>query len=348
MKKQIIQRMLCLKEKEGEELFSQHKRLMAFLKDYFPYAKHEHYLIRTSLPFNFYELFKSLPHERFIHERSKSIGYLEQNAMMAHQWAEEAVDFWMDLVEEEMGYESILGEGYLLSEPLQEDVSSEMSLTYESEASLSSILHKANCYYNGEGIREDRKEALKWYEKAAYLGSIEAMNYVGNIYYMGEAVPRDEALAFKWYKKAADLGSSIAMNYIGNMYYEGRCVPLSFQKAHYWYNKAIAKGNFSAMFNLGYIYYEQHMKRQGVSFEMDLQAAEEGNIEAMYHIAYSYHWGEGTDQDYKAAKQWYEVLAKKGEKAAMIWIAYMYFNGQGVKKNLTEARNWCEKAIKLQ
>lgn len=340
--------MLYLKEKEGEDLFSQHKRLMAFLKDYFPYAKHEHYLIRTSLPFNFYALFKSLPHETFIHERSKSIDNLEQSALMAHQWAEEAVDFWMGLVEEEMGYKSILGEAYLQDEKFQEELSLEVPLNHETEASLSSLLHKANCYYNGEGIREDRKEALRWYEKAAYLGSIEAMNYVGNIYYMGEAVPRDEAIALKWYKKAADLGSSTAMNYIGNMYYEGRGVPLSFEKARYWYNKAIAKGNFSAMFNLGYIYYEEHMKRQGVPFEIDLQAAIEGDLEAMYHIAYRYHWGEGTEPDYSAAMEWYEVLARKGEKAAMIWIAYMYFNGQGVKKNLIEARNWCEKAIKLQ
>lgn len=332
MKKQIILKMLKLKETYGEGLFLEYKRCLAFIKDYFPYAKHEHYLLTISLPLQMYPILKKQNASDSIIVRYEAIKNLQKN-LIPRQWAEEAIDFWIQLVKLDEGEEVMIGEN-----------TGDIDRCLDTNVQV--ILHKAHCYYNGEGIKEDRALALRWYEKAALLGSVEAMNYVGNIYYMGDGVPKNDEMALKWYEKAASLGNSVAMNYLGNMYYEGRGVKSSLEKARYWYNQAIAKANYTAMFNLGYIYCEEHLKQENIDFEKELRSALAGNKDAMYHVAYSYHWGEGIYQNYKEAKRWYECLATQGEQAAMIWLAYMYLNGQGVERSTSEAKSWCEKAIK--
>lgn len=341
MRQQLILKMLELKTKYSEALFLEEKRFLAMIKDYFPYAKHEHYLIAMSLPLHLFETFHKIEEGEYIKARHKAIHILEKEQFIPRQWAEEAVDLWIDLVKRDQGIESI----EMLSQ--RSDFKEENRSCMTLDTSVQVILHKAHCYYNGEGIKEDRALALQWYEKAALLGSVEAMNYVGNIYYMGDGVPKNESLALRWYEKAAHLGSSVAMNYLGNMYYEGRGVPLSLEKARFWYNQAIARANYTAMFNMGYIYCEEHLKTGIEDFELECKRAQKGEISAMYHVAYSYHWGEGIHQDYNEARVWYERLANQGEQAAMIWLAYMYLNGQGVTRSQDKAKEWCEKAIKI-
>ena len=346
MKKQMIAQLIRLKEQYGEAIFSEHKRLLGFMKDYFPFAKHEHYLLKLTLPLALYAKFKSVTVADYLKCRNRHIYQLEKEEGLSHQWAEEAVDFWLDLVKKDLGQEALFSQDHSLEEKLKEATACKQEEPKVFN-NISALLHKANCYYNGEGIKEDRKEALKWYEKAAAMGSVEAMNYVGNIYYMGEGVPKNIDLALNWYLKAAAAGSGTAMNYIGNMYYEGKGVTKDIDEARKWYNQAVARGNYRAMFNLGYIYYEKAISKGKITFEEGLRAAQEDELDAMYFVAYSYHWGLEIAQDYEEAFKWYEKLAGKGEKAAMIWLAYMFFNGQGVEKNLEEAKKWCEKAIKI-
>lgn len=332
MRSQMVSKMLEIKNHYGKEIYGEYKRCVAFIKDYFPFARHEHYLLSISLPLNLYRLLKSQETVDCIKLRYDAIKQLEKQ-LIPRLWAEEAVDFWIQLVKVENGEESLL-------------VAQAKEPNQGLDMSVHAVLHKAHCYFNGEGIKENRTLALKWYEKAAQLGAVEAMNYVGNIYYIGDGVPKDYRLALKWYEKAASHGNSMAMNYLGNLYYEGRGIEVNLEKARYWYNQAIARGNYTAMFNLGYIYCEQHLKQGDVDFDLEMQAALEGNIDAMYHVAYSYHWGEGITQNYEEAKVWYERLANCGQQAAMIWLAYMYLNGQGVERSTSHARQWCEKAIK--
>ena len=49
-----------------------------------------------------------------------------------------------------------------------------------------------------------------WYRKAAEQGDAKAMAYLGLCYECGDGVGLDVAEALKWYRKAADLGSSLA------------------------------------------------------------------------------------------------------------------------------------------
>jgi hypothetical protein len=61
--------------------------------------------------------------------------------------------------------------------------------------------------YNGKGVPEDKKEAVKWYRKAADQGHRSAQYYLGAMYYYGEGVPKDDVEAYKWYSLSAAQGN---------------------------------------------------------------------------------------------------------------------------------------------
>ena len=58
-------------------------------------------------------------------------------------------------------------------------------------------------YDSGEGVPQDRGQALRWYERAAELGDAAGMFNVAVSYDGGTGVPRDGATAARWYARAA-------------------------------------------------------------------------------------------------------------------------------------------------
>lgn len=55
-------------------------------------------------------------------------------------------------------------------------------------------------------------------------------------------------------------------------------------------------------------------------------AAEKGNPDAMYNLAYMYEYGEGMDQDYPTAMSWYRKAIAKGNIPSMIALGIIYQN----------------------
>ena len=53
------------------------------------------------------------------------------------------------------------------------------------------------CYYVGKGIREDKREAVKWYRLAAGQGNAEAQWRLGYCYYVGKGIREDKREAVK-------------------------------------------------------------------------------------------------------------------------------------------------------
>ena len=67
-------------------------------------------------------------------------------------------------------------------------------------------------YAYGEGVPEDKAEAVKWYRLAAAQGEATAQMSLGNAYEYGEGVPEDYIQAYKWYNLAAASGSPVVAN----------------------------------------------------------------------------------------------------------------------------------------
>ena len=57
-------------------------------------------------------------------------------------------------------------------------------------------------YRDGQGVRRDYDEALRWWRKAAEQGVVEAQYALGNIYSGGTGIARDNVLAYMWYSIA--------------------------------------------------------------------------------------------------------------------------------------------------
>jgi len=88
-----------------------------------------------------------------------------------------------------------------------------LSLKQSIEASFNpnSSYAKAEKLYRGVDTPQNSARAAFYYEKAAELGHIQAMNDIGVAYADGDGVRRNDRQAMEWFKKSANLGNSEAM-----------------------------------------------------------------------------------------------------------------------------------------
>ena len=64
----------------------------------------------------------------------------------------------------------------------------------------------------------------------------------------------------------------------------------------------------------------------------------------MCHLGFCNEKGQGCDQNYTKAVEWFEKSANLGNSAAMYNLGKFYKNGRGVTKDLNKAREWFTKA----
>ena len=61
-------------------------------------------------------------------------------------------------------------------------------------------------YQEGQGVEQDFKEALKWFQKSAEQGHADGQTSLGGMYYSGEGVEQDNATSYAWWNIAATNG----------------------------------------------------------------------------------------------------------------------------------------------
>ncbi len=137
-------------------------------------------------------------------------------------------------------------------------------------------------YYNGQGVPQDYKQAVKWYRKAVEQGYAMGQLFLGVMYHNGQGVPQDYKQAVKWYREAAEQGLAVAQGGLGTMYRLGQGVPQDYKQAVKWYREAAEQGLADAQCNLGIMYYE----------------------------------GDGVPQNYKKAYVWFNLAASQGDADA--------------------------------
>jgi hypothetical protein len=99
-----------------------------------------------------------------------------------------------------------------------------------------------NMYDGGRGVKQDYREAIRWYLMAAEQGDADSLSHLGFLYEKGLGVARDENLAAHWYAKAADQGDPYSEACLATMYRDGRGLEQDFQQAASWYAKAADQG----------------------------------------------------------------------------------------------------------
>ncbi len=174
-------------------------------------------------------------------------------------------------------------------------------------------------YDNGEGVRQNDKEAVLWYRRAADQGFAKAQNSLGLAYFKGRGVPQNYAEAVKWYRKAVEQGNALAQNSLGVAYYYGRGVPQNYEEAVKWVRKAVEQGDDLAQFNLGVAYYNG----QGVSHNYEeavkwfRKAMVKGNAKAQNSLGASFENAQGVPQNNVFAYMLFSIAATGGDKEAV-------------------------------
>ncbi len=181
----------------------------------------------------------------------------------------------------------------------------------------------------GDESGPDLYNASMWYQRAADAGHVEAMYFLGNIMRLGPDEFKDPEGAFMMYQKAADAGHDRAWNDVGTCYMNGFGVQKSMNKAREAYLKAADRAfPANAYFNL-YCLYTADENTRNVPEAMKWldKSAQTGFPLACWRYGMHYLYGEGVEQDYKAANRWFKEAAKEDQPGALYELGRMYLHG---------------------
>jgi len=115
----------------------------------------------------------------------------------------------------------------------------------------------ARMYYDGEGVKKDRKVAFIRFKGLANMGYAESESKMGEMYYFGGSVIKDYKKSFKWFLRAAEQDDSYAQSMIGNMYFKGEGVKQNDTEAFRWSylaakkNEAYSQAIVAKLYNEG-------------------------------------------------------------------------------------------------
>jgi uncharacterized protein len=104
-------------------------------------------------------------------------------------------------------------------------------------------------YYNGEGVTQDYKEAVKWFRLGAEQGNRMAQYNLALMYENGQGVTQNYEEAVKWYRSSAEQRIAEAANNLAVMYSIGDGITQDVVYAHMWWNIAAAAGHSIAQEN---------------------------------------------------------------------------------------------------
>jgi len=185
----------------------------------------------------------------------------------------------------------------------------------------------AGMFFEGNGVPQDDKEAVKWYEKAAAHGHVEAQFILGTLYEKGDGVKGDNMLAYKWFSKAADQGHNRAM------------IMLESDKWKNIRTDDLLKDSKDMVQS-----HDDHVPPTGEDVQRYIEKAKDGDIDAQYNLGVIYYHGEGVDRDYDEALSWFHMAAEQDDPDAQYNLGFMYGRGEGIEKDRNLSMQWFNRA----
>jgi TPR repeat protein len=98
-------------------------------------------------------------------------------------------------------------------------------------------------YAQGEGVKQDFREARHLFQKAADQGDDVGQSSLGRCYAGGLGVKQDFVEAGRWWRKAAKQGDASAQFDLGVMHRNGDGVKQDWAEAAQWFRKAAEGGH---------------------------------------------------------------------------------------------------------
>lgn len=237
------------------------------------------------------------------------------------------------------------GKSGLPDMPGQEGI--ERLLKQADEGNVQAQCALGNIFYNGEGVRRNYCEALRWFRKAAEQGYDKAQNILGTLYAIGYEIRiPDYAGALKRYRISERQKNG---NVEVQFYYGSYNIKQDYAEALKWFRKAAGQGCDNAQNNFGILYANGYGVEQDYAEALKWfrKAVEQGNGKAKSNLGDLYRYGHGVEQDYAEALKWYRKAAGQGVAAAWKNLGNMYCRGEGVEKNFVTSAEWYRKYVEV-
>ena len=220
----------------------------------------------------------------------------------------------------------------------------------EAQCSLGAMLFKGN------GVPQDKAQAVEWFRKAAAQGNAMAQNNLGFLCNTGDSVPQDKAQAREWFRKAAEQGLDEAQYHLGIIHFEGDGVPQDLHEAARWLEKAAHQGHKEA-WQLLYHGDEklqaahkdnrkaEYAEQERANREKLIRQAQAGDAEKQYELAESHALSlHGLSPDISQIIFWLRKAGEQNHLQAQTWLARIYYDGEKVPQDKAEAAVWLRKA----
>ncbi len=164
-------------------------------------------------------------------------------------------------------------------------------------------------------------------------------------YLLGIGIPKDEPKAFKLYTELAQTADAKAMNMLGKLYSKGLGTALDESQAIYWFSKAAQNGIIEGIYNIGLLYKERpNTPDFEKAYKYFQTAANLGDAQSTYAVAYMHYKGLGCQQDYTKAASLFGVGAFEGRSNSMYFYGLCFRNGYGLLLNQDSVNYWLKKA----
>jgi len=101
-------------------------------------------------------------------------------------------------------------------------------------------------YYKGQGVKQDKAQAVKYMKKAAEQGHAKAQFLYSVMLFTGDGAEQSVPEAKKWIRKSADKGFAEAQFNLGMMYVNGDNIDKNRAEGVKWLKKAAKQGHPNA------------------------------------------------------------------------------------------------------
>jgi TPR repeat protein len=209
----------------------------------------------------------------------------------------------------------------------------------------------------GNSAKADELFGLKYVMDMRVLRAdpkhVYALHNIGVAFDRGQGVAQDKRQAVLWWRKAGELGLIASQFNLGKCYSEGVGVEKDLQEGVRFYQMAAEHASRSepqvvqAQHNLGTIYGkggEGVQQDLGRAVEWYQKAAGQGYAAAQFNLANKYRAGQGVQQDFEQAAGWYRKAAEQGDADAQHNLGYMHYHGEGMQQDKHQAALWLQKA----
>ncbi|WP_068769019.1 TonB family protein [Termitidicoccus mucosus] len=201
------------------------------------------------------------------------------------------------------------------------------------------LLERARALELGlNGTQVDLQKAFALYRQAAALGSAEAWYRMGVLARDGKVDGVDAKNAMGFFKEAADAGYTDAYAALARAYMEGKIVKADEVRAEFYLEKAIEAGSSEAKFLKGARLVEVPGRGdEGLALLLD--AAKDGNADALQTVARLYKDGKVVAQDPALAEEWLRFAIENGSSKAKYELAQLMLkNARATGVQLTPAQ----------